>query len=267
MEQHVPPTFLHLEESPGQKDERLDGAATTQGSVRGMTGPQGGRKRVYRTLGNVLMGVAVGLLGYYLITDVVAGLEQRTLRTSLEDLGPVGTPGEATEIPVEEGPTLDFAGWETEDRAYWEALPSGGVFGRLVAPRMLLDTVVVKGATPRNLQRGPAWIATTDMPGATGNCAISGHRTTYRAPFRRIDRMEVGDVVDLYSPYRRYRYRVVRSFTVRPWQVEVIRTTETPTLTLTACHPPYSAAYRYIVQAELTEVSRLAGEPPPQTEP
>ena len=36
------------------------------------------RKRAFRILGNVLMGVAVGLLGYYLITDVVAAPSKRS---------------------------------------------------------------------------------------------------------------------------------------------------------------------------------------------
>ena len=211
------------------------------------------RKGVYRALGNVLMGVAVGLLAYYLVTDIVAGAEQRSLRDGLSELGVVGTPGPATQIPVQTGPTMDFSGWASEDKAYWDSLENGQVFGRLVAPKMGLDAAVVKGATPRTLQRGPGWITTTSLPGPTGNCAISGHRTTYGAPFRRIDRMKPGDMVDLYSPYRRYRYRVVKSFAVRPWQVEVLRPTDVPTLTLTACHPPYSAAYRLIVQSELVE--------------
>lgn len=228
-----------------------------------LPGGRGWRRRVYRSLGNVLMGIAVGLLAYYLVTDVVAGVEQKSLRDGLRELGPVGTPGAADEIPVETGPVMDFAGWESEDKAYWDSLKVGQVFGRLVAPRMNLDTAVVKGVTPRSLQRGPGWITTTSLPGPTGNCAISGHRTTYGAPFRRIDRMKPGDTVDLYSPYRRYRYRVVKSFAVRPWQVEVLRPTGVPTLTLTACHPPYSAAYRLIVQSELVEVSSLAEAPDP----
>ena len=52
--------------------------------------------------------------------------------------------------------------------------------------------------------------------------------------------------------------RCVRTFTVRPRQVEVLRPTDEPTLTLTACHPPYSAAYRLIVQSRLVEVRRSA---------
>ena len=224
--------------------------------------PRRGR-RVYRALGNVLMGVAVGLLAYYLVTDVVAGVEQKTLRTALKDLGPVGTSGPARDIQVETGPTMDFEGWVVEDKAYWDGLANGQVFGRLVAEKMGLDAAIVKGATPRTLQRGPGWITTTSLPGPSGNCGISGHRTTYGAPFRHIERMQPGDTIDLYSPYRRYRYEVVRTFAVRPWQVEVLDPTPEPILTLTACHPPYSAAYRLIVQSRLVEVSRLADGPGP----
>jgi len=266
VERRVPPTFVQQKEWTDHQDERLGDAMMTRLSSNG-TSASRSLRRVYRALGSILMGVALGLLGYYLVTDVVAGVEQRSLRESLKELGPVGTSGSASEIAVEEGPAMDFSGWETQDRAYWEALPIGGTFGRLVATRMSLDSVVVKGAKPRTLQRGPGWIATTNLPGPIGNCAISGHRTTYRAPFRRIDRMALGDVIDLYSPYRRYRYKVVKTFTVRPRQVEVIRPTARPTLTLTACHPPYSAAYRFIVQAELVEVSRLTDAPGPRSVP
>lgn len=220
-------------------------------------------RRAFRLLGNVLLGVAVGLLGYYLVTDVVAGVEQKTLRDRLTQLGPVGTSGQAGDIPVESGPTMDFTGWESQDKAYWDSLGKGGVFGRLIAEKMNLDAAIVKGVAPRNLQRGPGWITTTSLPGPTGNCGISGHRTTYAAPFRWLDRLKPGDTVYLFSPYRRYRYEVVRSFTVRPQQVEVLRPTAEPMLTMTACHPPYSAAYRLIVQSKLVEVRQLSGGPPP----
>jgi sortase (surface protein transpeptidase) len=66
-----------------------------------------------------------------------------------------------------------------------------------------------------------------------------------------------GDEVLFFSPFRRYTYRVMRSFTVTPDRVDVVASTEAPTLTLTACHPPYSARLRLIVQAELIEVRRL----------
>lgn len=214
------------------------------------------RRTAARALGNVLIGIAVGLLAYYGITDVEARASQGTLRTELRALGPV-----AAEAPlvVESAPAFDFGEWEAQDKAFWDSAGESGVIGRLVIKRMGLDTVVVKGADRETLKLGPGWIDTTGVPGETGNCAISGHRTTYGAPFRRLDVLEQGDMIDLYTPYRRYRYQVTRSFTVRPWRVDVISPTEDPTLTLTACHPPYSARYRLIVQAKLVEARRLEG--------
>lgn len=212
--------------------------------------PSGRRRAVLRWLGNLFLGIAVGLLGYYALTNLVTESEQRELRTQVTPL--------AYEHSLEPGPTLDFAGWEDEDAAYWRDLRAGGAFGRLVAEKLGLDVVVVKGVTPADLRRGPGWITYTDPPGPTGNTGISGHRTTYGAPFRQLDRLGPGDTIDIYSPYRRYTYRVVRKFTVTPDKTEVVASTETPTLTLTACHPPYSARYRLIVQSELVEVRKLS---------
>jgi len=92
---------------------------------------------------------------------------------------------------------------------------------------------------------------------SAGTCGISGHRTTYGAPFFRIDELTPGDIIDLYSPFRRYRYHVIESLVVTPDQIEVVAPTEEPLLTLTACHPPYSARYRLAVRARLVEVRRI----------
>jgi sortase A len=131
------------------------------------------------------------------------------------------------------------------------------VFGRLIIERMELDAVVIKGHSPANLKKGPAWIDYTNLPAPTGNVGISGHRTTYGAPFYRLDELQPGDTIDLYSPYRLYRYVVAESFQVTPDRVDVVESTEQPRLTLTACDPPYSARYRLIVWSDLSEVRHL----------
>ena len=159
------------------------------------------------------------------------------------------------------GPVLDFEGWEQQDKAFWTDAQTGDVIGRIVIAGMDLDSPIVKGTDRQTLKRGPGWIVKTDVPGPTGNCAISGHRTTYLAPFRRLDRLHSGDLIEVYTPFRRYTYKVFRSFAVRPWQVEVIAPTEQPILTLTACHPPYSARYRLIVQSRLVDARPLKGAP------
>lgn len=201
-------------------------------------------------LGNVFLGIAIGLLGYYLLTDVVTRVEQQAL-------GRVFPVASTAPPEAPDAPRFDWEGWETEDAAYWEALEDGEPFGRLRSPAMGLDAVVVKGTKRNDLMKGPGWITYTDLPGPTGNCGIAGHRTTYGAPFRRLDELKPGDVVTLTSPYRVYTYRVRRVFAVSPDRVDVVETTQQSTLTMTACHPPYSARQRLIAQSELVSVQQV----------
>jgi LPXTG-site transpeptidase (sortase) family protein len=212
-----------------------------------------------RAASNVLLGVALGLVAYYGLTTLAGWLSQRTLRAEAEGSGPL-VAASPDDFFRSGGPELDFSAWEEEDRAYWEALPGGGVFGRLVIERIGLDTIVVKGTSTADLKRGPGWIDWTELPGPSGTCGISGHRTTYLAPFRDLDRLAAGDTIELFSPYRRYRYRVTGSVVVRPDQTEVVDPGPRPALTLTACHPPYSARFRLAVMADLVEVRRASGE-------
>ncbi|MDO8915938.1 MAG: class E sortase [Coriobacteriia bacterium] len=224
------------------------------GSVLAASVPVGPLRLSLHALANVLLGAALGLVAYVGVTDAVNYLDQSALRTQLV----ASVLGNSVVSPAQ--PVLmDFSGWDAADGGYWGSLARGGAFGRLVIEKMGLDTVVVKGTAAGDLRRGPGWITTTDLPGATGNVGISGHRTTYGHPFGSLDVLTSGDTIDLYSPYRRYRYQVVRIFAVTPDHVEVVAHTEDPMLTLTACHPPYSARERLIVQARLVDVRRLEG--------
>lgn len=212
---------------------------------------------VARALGNVLLGIALGIGVYYFATDAISWFQQRGLKEELATLGAIASPSPDRLFPPLAQDPFDFEEWETEDVAYWDALERGGVFGRLLIERMELDVVVVKGHQRDVLKRGPGWVDYTDYPGPTGNSGISGHRTTYGAPFGRLDELEPGDTIDLYSPFRRYRYEVRTKFRVTPDRVDVLDNTAEPQLTLTACDPPYSARLRLIVQADLVEVRRL----------
>ncbi|MEA5075141.1 MAG: class E sortase [Coriobacteriia bacterium] len=215
------------------------------------------RQRWLRAAGNVLLGLALGLLAYYGLTTLLGALAQDSLR---DEAGPVRAfqVDEPEGLVSPEGPPMDFDGWAEEDETHWTSLEPGAVFGRIVIPAIELDSLVVNGVTTADLRRGPGWIDWTDLPGPTGTCGISGHRTTYGAPFGRLGELKPGDTIDVYSPYRRYRYSVTASLVVLPHQVEVVESTEDPSLTLTACHPPYSARYRLAVQADLIEVRRVS---------
>jgi LPXTG-site transpeptidase (sortase) family protein len=220
-------------------------------------GASGTRLPVH-AVANVLLGAAIGVLAYWGVTNAVNGLDQSVLRTRLLPAALRGVVVSPAGLGL-----MDFTGWEAQDRTYWEALAEGGVFARIVIPKMALDTVVVRGTAPSDLRKGPGWIESTSLPGAKGNVGISGHRTTYGAPFGRLGEVVPGDTIDLYSSYRRYRYEVVKTFAVTPDRVDVVAYTEEPMLTLTACHPPFSARQRLIVQARLVDVRLLETEAAP----
>jgi sortase A len=80
---------------------------------------------------------------------------------------------------------------------------------------------------------------------------VAGHRTTYLAPFKTIDRLHPGDPVVLEMPYGSFTYRVQESRVVAPSAVWVTRNAGYPRLVLSACHPLYSASKRIVVFARL----------------
>jgi sortase A len=79
---------------------------------------------------------------------------------------------------------------------------------------------------------------------------ISGHRTTYGAPFRHLDGLRDGDRLRLVSPYGTFDYRVAQTRIVDPSDLSVTRDVGHEQLVLTACHPVYSAAQRIVVFAD-----------------
>jgi LPXTG-site transpeptidase (sortase) family protein len=214
-------------------------------------------RRVTRALLYVLAVALIALSAFLLYQtyapDIRFWFAQRTLSSALPPL-PAVQPAAASPDAT---PTLDFTGWEDQDAAFWDSRKMGQAFARIVSRDAGLDAVVLKGAAQRQLALGPGWITTTDLPGSTGNCAISGHRVTHGHPFRRLERLKKGDAIYLYSKYRRYRYEVDRIMRVTPAHIEVIAHTEDPRLTLTTCDPPGSAVKRLVVQARLVEVVRL----------
>ncbi|GII63432.1 hypothetical protein Skr01_35170 [Sphaerisporangium krabiense] len=121
------------------------------------------------------------------------------------------------------------------------------------------EYAVLEGVTAEDLRRGPGHYPGTARPGAVGNFVLSGHRTTYAAPFNRIDELRRGDEIVVEAPEARYTYRVSGKSVVDPSQVEVIapvpghpgRRPSEAMITLTTCHPEYSARQRLVVYGVL----------------
>jgi sortase A len=137
-------------------------------------------------------------------------------------------------------------------------LEEGHAIGRIKIDRIGLDMVVVQGTDTASLQKGPGHYRNTPLPGQPGTVAIAGHRTTYLAPFREIDEIEDGDEVRVEMPYAAFTYTVERHEIVDPGDVGILRPVGYDRLVLTACHPPYSAAERYVIFAKLTRIDLFA---------
>jgi sortase A len=143
----------------------------------------------------------------------------------------------------------------------------GGAVARLVIPRIGVDKIVVEGVSRRDLQRAPGHYPGTPLPGQPGNAAIAGHRTTYGAPFRDIDELEPGDEILVTTRQGSFRYEVIGSEVVLPTQVEVVEDQGDDRLTLTSCHPEYSARQRIVVSARLVDDPAPAPPPTPVEPP
>jgi sortase A len=141
--------------------------------------------------------------------------------------------------------------------------PVGEAVAVIRIPTIGVDKAVVEGVGVPDLKKGPGHYPTSPLPGQPGNAAIAGHRTTYGAPFDRLDELEAGDEIRVTTRQGRFRFEVETTEVVKPSQTEVL---DPPTdgkahLTLTTCNPRFSARQRLVVHAV------LVGEPAPAPVP
>jgi len=150
-----------------------------------------------------------------------------------------------------------------------ERVDTGEGIGRIKIERIDLDDVFVEGTDTASLRKGPGHYSNVGdpeqegrddgsaFPGQGRSVGMAGHRTTYLAPFREIDKIEDGDEIVLEMPYGEFTYRVQKHEIVDPSEVEIVRDVGHERLVLTACHPLYSAAQRWVVFARLEDVEAV----------
>lgn len=137
---------------------------------------------------------------------------------------------------------------------------NGESIARLVIPRIGLDMIVVEGVGHDELSRGPGHIPGTAFPGSDGSSVISGHRTTYAAPFANIDQLEPGDEIRVITAEGESIYAMTKSYVVLPNDTSVtlpLPSGTKPRLRLTTCHPRFSAVQRLIVEADRIQAPRV----------
>jgi sortase A len=151
----------------------------------------------------------------------------------------------------------------------------GDPVGRIVIPDIGVNFIMVQGVDLKWLKDGPGHFPQTPLPGQPGNAALAGHRTTYAAPFNRLDELQPDDEITVETLQGTFTYVVdphqnepgaapEGHFIVSPNQVEILDQDGTDRLTLVACNPKYSARQRIVVTATL---ATPPAPPTPQPEP
>ena len=200
------------------------------------------------TLGVLLAAFLVWQLWW---TDVVAEQHQREVIAHLGWQAPATAPLQPT-LPSGPPPVI----LEPENE--------GETFATMFVPRWGDDyeRPISQGINKKRVLDvlGIGHYPGTAMPGEVGNFAMAGHRNTYGKPFAKMAELQPGDPIVIRTQDTWYIYRVMQDpYVVKPKQVEVIapvpnQPEATPTkaiLTMTACHPIFSARERIIAHAEL----------------
>src|SRR3954452_22112147 len=170
------------------------------------------------------------------------------------------------------------------------SIPLGSGIGILYIPRLGRDFhfTIVQGSnvpTDAELEKGPAHYRDTALPGHIGNFAVAGHRVGKGEPFLNIDKLRSGDAVIVETKSSWYVYRVLGRPAGRdPGTVhaKVAENNGSPALlpgreivdpsagrvllpvpdhegvspaqalmTMTTCHPKFTASHRMIVYSRL----------------
>ena len=218
-------------------------------------------RRIIREIGFDLITAGVVVLlfvGYQLWgTGLAEAHSQDQLRQQFSNQ--VAKPAQAQTAPAS-GPGPASGGDSATVGGSQPALPgppTGTAVAHLVIPKLGIDKYVVQGVEEADLRKGPGHYPGTPMPGEPGNASIAGHRTTYGAPFYRINELQTNDDIFVTTAAGKFRYQVVRSEVVKPSNVSVIAATTDNRLTLTTCTPRFEATDRLIV------VARLVNTPAP----
>lgn len=164
----------------------------------------------------------------------------------------------AADLEAVEGVSGDAARARILARRFERRIKPGDAIGRIEIDSINVDMVLMNGTDTGTLQAGPGRYPQTPLPGLGKPTGIAGHRTTYLAPFRRINEIEDGDEVRVELPYAAFTYEVEKHEIVQPEDVEILDPVGYERVVLTACHPLYSAAQRYVIFARLTRIDTFA---------
>jgi sortase A len=215
-------------------------------------------RRLARILGTLLIVAGLGALAWALtvwqwqdpFTAVLNKLEQRELEQDFDRHVEEGRAilVDTSAAQLRESLPRAAAAWRMSSKR-------GDAVARLRIPALGVGEIVVNGTDHGSLKRGPGRYLGSAMPGEGKLVYIAGHRTTYGAPFSRIDRLHKGDRVSLELPYATIEYAITGSRIVPASQTSVLKSKGYEQLVLQACHPRFFASHRYLAYAKPIRVT------------
>lgn len=221
-------------------------------------------RTLVRVLGTLLVVAGVGALAWALTVwqwqdPFTAALNELDQRELAEEFDERIAARDASLAHAASRPDLAAAA-----AAWRRTSAAGDAVARLRIPSLGVREIVVNGTDSDSLKRGPGRYLGSAMPGQGELVYIAGHRTTYGAPFSRIDSLRKGDRVVLELPYGTFEYEITGHRIVPATRTSVLRSKGYEQLVLQACHPRFFASHRYLAYAKPVRVTpRAAGEAEP----
>jgi len=130
----------------------------------------------------------------------------------------------------------------------------GKPLGEISIPKIGMKQVMVQGTKPTTLRQGPGHYTGTTLPGQDGTVGIAGHRSTYSAPFKKLNELKKGNEVFVKLPYGLFTYRIEGTKIISPDNIGAFRRAGYNRLMMTACHPIFSDRQRIIAFGRLEKI-------------
>lgn len=128
------------------------------------------------------------------------------------------------------------------------------IVGSLYIDSIDLIVPIRLGASNDNMYKGVTHLSNTSLPigGTNTNCVISGHRgMVSKEMFRHIDKIKVGDIVEIHNFWETLSYEVKYMEVVDVQETDRLFIQEgKDMLTLISCHPQEIFNQRYLVYCE-----------------
>ena len=161
--------------------------------------------------------------------------------------------------------------WQTPSSQKVPRIGQG--FALLYIPALREDVwelPILHGTEPEQLDVGAGHYVNTRLPGAVGNFALAGHRSTHGEPFANFDRLRAGDRVIVQTRDNWFIYELDFDAQVSPddaWVLDVNpggmanKVGTDKLITLTTCTPRYGSSGRWIWWGHLVTSASIKDVP------